>query len=130
MIVFDSSALMKLLIDEPESAALEAWLDGRPGTPGGSELLGVEVLRGCRRVDPSAVPRARALLETLDLRPMTRELVNDAAELPDPLLRSLDAIHLASALSLRGDVSAFVTYDRRLAEAAARAGLHVVAPGS
>ncbi|MDQ3632357.1 MAG: hypothetical protein M3417_14020 [Actinomycetota bacterium] len=81
-------------------------------------------------MDPSALGHARLVLATLHLLPLSRFLLSDAAELGSPLLRSLDAIHLACALSIRDELSAFVVYDERLAETAAAAGLHVVAPGS
>ncbi len=121
---------MKLVIEERETIALKDWLGGQPAKSAGSELLVVELLRACRRVDPEALATARAVLARLELVPLTRALLEDAAELGPPLLRGLDAIHLASALSIRDDLSAFVAYDTRLAEAAAAAGLAVVAPGA
>jgi uncharacterized protein len=124
VIYLDSSALLKLLIEEPESAALERWLAENTGTPVlSSELARVEVIRGCRRLNPEAVPAARAMLAQLDLMPLTGELIEQAADVGEALLRTLDALHLASVLSIRADVTAFVVYDRRLAAAARAAGL-------
>ncbi|MHB1533865.1 MAG: type II toxin-antitoxin system VapC family toxin [Acidimicrobiales bacterium] len=131
MIYLDSSALLKLLHDERESAVLESWLVEREGAPVvSSELAKVEVFRACRRVNVDALPEARALLAGIDLIPLTGEVVDQAAEVGDPLLRSLDALHLASALSIRADLSAFVAYDHRLAQAASAAGLAPLRPGA
>lgn len=131
MIYLDSSALLKLLHEERESAALEEWLLARAGTPVvSSELAKVEVIRACRRVNANALPAARALLAELDLIPLTSDVVDEAADVDGTVLRSLDAIHLASALSIRGDLSAFVAYDHRLAEAATAAGLELHRPGA
>jgi uncharacterized protein len=119
------------VLDEPESAALELWLSGR--TDQGftsSELAMVEVLRAFRRHDNHALPAAHAMLGELLLIPLSRRVVEQAANLDDPLLRSLDALHLASALSVATELTAFVTYDHRLAAAAVRAGLETIQPGT
>ena len=130
MIYLDSSALLKLLVEEPESAALAAWLSAHADSPMvSSELAKVEVLRACRRVSPGAVPAARRLLAQLDLIPLTSDLVDDAADIGEISLRSLDAIHLASALSIRSDMSSFVAYDLRLGDAAVAVGLELLSPG-
>lgn len=130
MIYLDSSALLKLVHEERESAALEHWLTAHGSPKVSSELAGVEVRRACRRVDADALPGARALLAGIDLIPMTGDLLDDAAGVGDAGLRTLDAIHLASALSIRTELSALVAYDRRLAEAGASAGLDVLQPGA
>lgn len=130
MIYLDSSALLKLIHQEAESAALGDWLSTRAGTPVVSSVLAaIEVTRACRRIDADAVPVAKQLLAGLDTIPLTGAVVDEAAEVGDPLLRSLDAIHLASALSIRSDLTGFVAYDHRLAEAAAAAGLRLEMPG-
>lgn len=108
---------------------MEDWLRGDGGGLTGSELLVVEVLRTCHKVDPGAIATARALLRGVELLPLSRSLLDAAATLTPPGLRSLDAVHLASALSVREHVSSFVAYDRRLLEAAADAGLPVISPG-
>ena len=129
MIALDSSALVKLVLDEPESAALETWLSGRASLPvTASDLVRVEVIRAVARADPAGVPRARALLAGVDLVPITQDLLETAADLGPPSLRSLDAVHLATVLSLESALEAFVVYDDRLARAATEAGLPVVAP--
>jgi predicted nucleic acid-binding protein len=130
VIYLDSSALLKLLYEERESAALDEWLSAQSDVPVvSSELAKVEVVRACRRINPDALPEARALLAGLDLIPLTSDVLDEAAGVGDTLLGSLDAIHLASALSIRADVSAFVAYDLRLGDAAAVAGLVSVRPG-
>ncbi len=130
MIYLDSSAVLKVLIEEQESAALEIWITAQAGAPMvTSTLAKVEVLRACRRLNAEALPAAAALLAELDLIPLTTDVVDQAAEVGGPLLRSLDAIHLASALSIGADLAAFVCYDRRLLEAASAAGLEAVHPG-
>jgi len=130
VIYLDSSALLKLLFQEHESDFLEDWLTARPGVPTvSSELAKVEVLRACRRIDAAALPDARTLLGQLDLVPLAGAVVELASDIESPVLRSLDALHLASALSLGADVSAFIAYDHRLLEAAAKAGLETQQPG-
>jgi len=130
VIYLDSSALLKLVFEEDESAALERWLARRARTPKvASELAKVEVVRAARRVDADAVSDARALVSQLDLIPLTGAVVEQAADVGTPLLRSLDALHLASALSVQEDLTAFVAYDDRLYDAAHAAGLGPVRPG-
>lgn len=131
MIYLDSSALLKLLHEEPESTALADWLTGHASsTLLSSELANVEVIRACRRINPDALPEARALLSGLDLIPLAGAVVAAAGDIGETTLRSLDAIHLASALSIREDLSAFVAYDHRLSDAASAAGLRLLAPGT
>ncbi|MDP9430272.1 MAG: type II toxin-antitoxin system VapC family toxin [Actinomycetota bacterium] len=129
MITLDSSALVKLVLDEPESAALETWLAARmPLSVVASDLVRVEVVRAVARTDATAIPGARTVLAGVDLVPITRDLLESAADLGPPSLLSVDALHLATALSLGPALDAFVVYDERLARAAADAGLPVVAP--
>lgn len=140
----DSCALVKLVRAEAESAALQAWLDGRPDEPvATSELAEAEVLRAVRRsnhtsrgVPGDAAQFARELAEAADVLarvgqvPLDRDLVRRAGAIEAPMLRTLDAIHLVSALDVLAGFAQrhFVTYDNRLAEAARAAGLNVVAP--
>jgi hypothetical protein len=129
VIALDSSALVRLVLDEPESAALERWLISRaPSSVTASDLVRVELIRAVARAAPAGVSRARMLLAGVDLVPITRDLLETAADLGPPSLRSLDALHLATALSLGSALDAFVVYDERLARAATEAGLPVVAP--
>jgi len=130
VIYLDSSALLKLLHEEPESAALADWLAAHADSPMvSSELAKVEVLRACRRVNPDALPAARSLLAQLDMIPLTSDLIDDAADIGEVTLRSLDAIHLASALSIRSDLASFIAYDLRLGDAAGAVGLELLRPG-
>ncbi len=130
MIYLDSSGLLKLAHQEGESAALRDWLSARQAMPlVSSELAKVEVIRACRRVNADALPNARALLGQLNLIPLTTDVLEDAAELDGRALRGLDALHLASALSIREDLSSFIAYDRRLSEAASNLGLDTIQPG-
>lgn len=130
MIYLDSSALLKLVFLEPETTELRQWVLDRAGlTLTSSELAKVEVQRGCLRVDVGLLPAARQLLSGISLIPLSGDVINQAGTLGDPNLRSLDALHLASALSVASELTAFVSYDRRLAAAAAAASLQTVVPG-
>lgn len=81
-----------------------------------------------RPLGGSAVERARALLDRIDLIPLTEPLLDSAAKLDDAALRSLDAVHVAAALSLGDDLAELITYDRRMAAAAERLGIPVASP--
>ncbi|GAA0231370.1 type II toxin-antitoxin system VapC family toxin [Saccharothrix mutabilis subsp. mutabilis] len=129
MIYFDTSALVKLVQTESETAALREWIDSRTGVRLlTSTLARVELVRAVRAEGDAAVRVATRLLVQLHQMPMTMDLLDAAGALPVPL-RSLDAIHLASALRLRGELIAFVAYDKRLLAAADELGLPVAAPG-
>jgi predicted nucleic acid-binding protein len=129
LIYLDSSALLKALFDEDESAALQGWLASRANVPKlTSELSKVEVIRVCRRANDAVVANARRLLAGLDLMTITCDIVERAGTIGEPVLRSLDAIHLASALSIGPALSALVAYDQRLLAAAEAVGLPAVAP--
>jgi len=124
----DSSALVKLVLDEPESAALERFV-GDPVALITSELAIVEVRRAVRIADPAwnAAVEAEELLTSLELVSVSTHVLRRASELASLELRTLDAIHVASAE--RVGAGSVVTYDRRLAEAAERLGLTVSSPG-
>lgn len=131
MIYLDSSALMKLVREEAETAALTAWLHPRPEVPVVTSELGrVEVMRAARRAGPESVIEARAVTADVDLVPLDHGVQNLACDIGDPSLRTLDALHLASAVLLREELTAFVTYDHRLINAADAAGLPVTMPTS
>ncbi len=123
---FDASALVKLVVAEPESAALAAWVESRSPLVS-CTLARVEVVRAARPHGSPAVRTARLLLDELDLTQLDDELLDLAGEL-EPPLRSLDAIHLAAALELGDDLEVVVTYDGQMAKAAEALGLRVVAP--
>ena len=129
MIYLDSSALVKLVFEEAESEALVQWLAERQEVPKiSSELSTVELVRTSRRRDETTVIGARQVLMGLNLVPMTLDLIEQAALVGPAELRILDAIHLASALSVSEDVTTFVVYDTRLRTAVVDAGLEVAAP--
>lgn len=131
----DTSALVKLVRDEPESKALRAFLADADLVS--SDLIMTEVPRTVRRAvaDDPVLPRdlllerAGALVEAIALRPVDRPLLAAAGALEEPALRALDAIHVASALDLH-PVDAFVTYDERQAAAARLAGMRTMSPGT
>jgi len=130
VIYLDSSAIFKLVREERETRGLQAWLAHHSGEPAATSELGrVEVLRAARRVGPAAVEEARALVDDLDLVPLSRDVQDLACELGEPALRTLDALHLASAMLLGKALTVLVTYDARLAGAARSSGLSVSAPG-
>lgn len=129
MIYLDTSAAAKLSINERETDALETWLDASDGTPVSSLITVIELRRAAAR-RPAEVQRdVRETLAQLGLLPLTVGVADQAAVVGNASLRSLDAIHLATAMLLGDDLTAFVTYDRQLGRAALDAGLTVVAPG-
>ena len=123
----DASAFVTLVKDEPESAALNAALEAWP-RKSSSALLEVEGPRAARRTNPLAYDAARALLAGMELLEIEADIRRAAADLSDPGLRSLDAIHLATALSLGERCGAFFAYDDRLIAAARAHGLTVTVP--
>lgn len=143
MIYFDTCALLKLVRADAQSGALGAFIDARPAARWfTSELARTELARAVRRVNHDArgrltdQARLRAelshverLWDRLDLIAVSTRVLTEAAAIEQPFLRTLDAIHLAAAASLRGGLSAFVTYDERLAAAAGEIGLPVLSPG-
>jgi uncharacterized protein len=129
VIYLDTSAFVKLVRGERDTPTLQEFLTERPGTPlVSSALLVVETRRAIVRQAPGELARADLLLTRIDQVDITRAVVEAASRLPDPTLRSLDAIHLATALQLGQELTALVTYDSRLAAAAGRQQLPVVTP--
>jgi len=128
----DASALVKLATQEAESDALRRDLAGYRDRLT-SRLATVEVPRAIARRGPESVAAAgdavERTLETVTVIELDDDVASVAAGLEPARLRSLDAIHLASALVIRDELSAFVTYDTRLAAAARAAGLTVEMPG-
>lgn len=126
----DSSALLKLVVREPETAALEADLADRDGLLA-SRLAVVECRRAARRAsDRRVLQTVEQILEAIYLIEVTPAILDDAAAAEPSTLRSLDAIHLATALSVGDARMDVITYDRRLAEAARAHGLTVAHPGA
>lgn len=125
----DTSALVKLVVAEDETPALRAWLVGGQREPVSSDLARAEVVRAVRRATPDRLVRARAVLEAITLVAVSTATFEAAGRLEPPVLRSLDAIHLAAALGLGDDLEGLLTYGDRLAAAATSHGVPVVAPG-
>ncbi len=121
---------MKLIREEEETVALSEWLDTQADAPVVTSELGrVEVLRASRRAGSEVLAEARAVVADLDLVPLDRGVQDLAAEIGGPLLRTLDALHVASAALLRGELTVFVAYDYRLVSAAKASGLPTASPG-
>lgn len=130
----DSSALVKIVRDEPESEALRAFLAEADIVS--CELVLAEIPRAIRRAaadDPRLlellIARAGETLEAVALLPLDHALLLAAGALAEPSLRALDAIHLAAAIDM-SPLDAFVSYDERQAAAARLAGVRTIAPGS
>jgi predicted nucleic acid-binding protein len=125
----DTSAAVKLVVAERDTAALTAWLAEHDDEVVSSDLLRTELLRATKRGAPHAMPRARAVLDSLTVLTVPTSTFERAADLDPDLLRSLDAVHLTAALELGDDLDGLVTYDDRLADAARFHGITVIAPG-
>lgn len=124
----DSSAIVKTIVREPESTALRRYLK-RYEVHSSSALAMTEVTRAVRRSEIGALQRADQTLARLVLIDVDQRVLRSAGEVTPGTIRSLDAIHLASAQLLGSDLAAFITYDERMAEAARAGGLPVAAPG-
>ena len=127
----DSSALVKLVQREAESEALRRYLRSHPSDERvASDLARVEVVRSVLAGGPAAVAHARRQLARVHLVALDRDVLDRAATLaPGSLLRSLDAIHLATAQLLGADLRAVLTYDVRMTAVAAGLSLPVASPG-
>ena len=131
----DSSALIKLVLDEPESSPLRSFLSDADIVS--CELILADLPRAVRRavaIDPNLpldllIARASELVEAVGLVPLDRAVLGAAGAFTEPALRALDAIHVAAALTCV-PLDAFVTYDERQAAAARLAGLRTVTPGA
>ena len=130
----DASAIVKLILDEPESEALRSYIDGADLLS--CELVLVEVPRAVRRAvarDPGLpldllMSRAEQTVNSIALAPLDRGLLLAAGALAEPMLRALDAIHIATAIDL-GPIDAFVSYDERRSAVARLAGVRTMSPG-
>jgi predicted nucleic acid-binding protein len=123
----DSSAIVKLAVLEPESSALRRYLRRRRPLIS-SALTRTEVSRALLPLGQEAVRRGQEVLRRLELVRVSDRVLTIAGKLPPDDLRSLDAIHLATAQQLGDSMARLVTYDERLAEAARSAGLAVATP--
>ena len=126
----DTSAFVKLVVREPESEALHAALVHWPVRVAAA-LVRTETIRALARSgNDRYVGRARRLLETVHTIRLDEPLLDRAGGLDPPQMRSLEAIHLAAALSIRPDVGVIFAYDARLSEAARARASTSAAPGS
>ena len=129
MIYLDSAAVVKLVHAEAESQALRDWLGQRSSAGWVSSVLTeVETVRALARHAPGAISRLPPILDLMSLVEMDSGVRTLAQAVPPPAVRSLDAIHLATALRMGDQLTSFVTYDRRLAATAVAAGLTVDMP--
>lgn len=120
---------MKLAVTEPETAALTEWLAASPNLVRvSSSIIRVEVPRAVWRADPGSLPQSYSLVRRTRAIVMSDTVLNRAAGMRPVIMRSVDAIHLASALTIRRDLTAFVSYDKHLLTAAREAGLPVASP--
>jgi predicted nucleic acid-binding protein len=126
-VYIDASAIVKLIVDEPESAALVASLDPdvRHVT---SRIATVEVMRAAARHGGVDVGRVLAVLDALDMIELSEDVATRAGSIAPTDLRTLDAIHLASAIGIRRELTSFIAYDERLLAAAQAHALPVGSP--
>ncbi|MBA3529391.1 MAG: type II toxin-antitoxin system VapC family toxin [Propionibacteriaceae bacterium] len=127
MIYADTSALAKLVVAEAETPALRSWFASQSSGLVTNSVGVVELQRLAARVSPDAERTALLLLSRIDRISLTAAALALAGQLPPPELRTLDALHVASAAELV-DLVALLTYDRRMAEAASHLGLPVESP--
>lgn len=124
----DSSAFVKVLIAEPESGVLREFLSRRPERRVSSAILRTEALRAVRHLGSDALATVRDGLRNVDLVAIDDRILDAAGVLEPRILRTLDAIHVATALSIGDDLAEIVTYDDRMAEAARLLGLQTTSP--
>jgi predicted nucleic acid-binding protein len=127
----DTSAVIKLLVEETHSTAFAAFYDAHADAEWvSSALLRIEVTRAVARAIPALLPDAHDLLLAFSCIAIDDDIVERTMNEPDRSLRSLDAIHLATARVLGPDLDGIVSYDARLIKAADDAGLATVSPGN
>ena len=124
----DGSAFVKLVVEETESAAVRSLLASRASRRVSSVLLRTESLRAVRHLGPDALATVRDGLRRVDLIAIDDRILDSAGTLEPRVLRTLDAIHLATAIAVGDDLEAIVTYDERMVEAARLVGLATATP--
>jgi predicted nucleic acid-binding protein len=124
----DSSAFVKLAVEEPETAALRGFLAGKGLRHVSSALLRAESLRAVRHLGADALAAVREGVRRVDLITIDDRILDAAGGLEPRVLRTLDAIHLATAMAVGDDLEAIVTYDERMVEAARLIGLATATP--
>lgn len=125
----DTSAFIKLVRSEPESEELRPEVAARNELVSSAVIL-VEGRRAAARYGEVALARARSALTTVTLLPIDDGVLERAADLEPPSLRSLDALHLATALGLDAEIGRFYCYDARLVDAASHSGMEMHHPGA
>ncbi|CAN5582290.1 type II toxin-antitoxin system VapC family toxin [soil metagenome] len=124
----DSSAFVKLVVQERESAAVRAFLAERGERRVSSALLRTEALRAVRHLRPDALATVREALRRVDLVEIDDRILDAAGTLEPGVLRTLDAIHLATAMAVGDDLDTILTYNERMVEAARLMGLPTATP--
>ena len=124
----DASAFVKVVVTEPESSRLRAFLRRRPERRISSTLLRAEAVRAVGHLDPDVIRRVRMALRRIDLVGIDDRILERAGTLDPTVLRMLDAIHLSTALAIGPDLDAVVTYDERMIEGAETLGLNTASP--
>ena len=124
----DSSAFVKLVVEETKSAAVRSFLADRGARRVSSALLRTECLRAVRRLGPDALATVREGLRRVDLIGIDDRILDAAGILEPRVLRTLDAIHLATAMAVGDDLEAILSYDEQMLEAARLLGLPTATP--
>lgn len=127
-VYLDTSALVKLIRQEAGSSGVSSLLETTGAVPASSQIAEVELMRAVRRHSPELSDQARSLLDEIVLLPLTAEIRTRAQFISPTSIRSLDAIHMATGLGISPHLAYFVTYDRRMAEAAETTGLPAMSP--
>ncbi len=124
----DSSAFVKLMVEGAETAALRTFVANITARRTSSALLRTESLRSVRHLGPDALATVREGLRRVDLIAIDDRILDAAGTLEPQVLRTLDAIHIATALAVGDDLEAIVTYDERMIDAARLMGLSTATP--
>ncbi len=126
----DTSALVKLITAEPETNALKSWLTQKERILIAGDLVQTELLRAAHKQSSEHIKLAKEVLGAIQLIRLGERVFKLAGLLDPPSLRSLDAIHLTTALEFGHELQGIVTYDSRMAHAAANHGVAIVSPGA
>lgn len=126
----DTSALVKLVVREAESTALRSWIESEGAVLVSSDLARTELMRAVSRASGNYLLQARLVLDSITILTISTAIFESAGRLSPSTLRTLDALHLASALELGDDLEALITYDDRLADACMANGIPTLSPNS
>ncbi len=126
----DTSALVKLVVREAESTALRSWIEREGAVLVSSDLARTELMRAVSRASGNYLLQARLVLDSITILTISTAIFESAGRLSPSTLRTLDALHLASALELGDDLEALITYDDRLADACMANGIPTLSPNS